>query len=164
MAQIQTLQSAALLAIAIWYRGNKLMSPPGMVHIQNPLAGDFWERLTDMSGESDTDELARKLLGFPDKITGSGKPFSLSGDDQENLRRLVSQIELDAMSGNIFMPSGSTRVHVSTIPKVFHWDFESERGPYMSHRNITSATLRAARQRPAAPRSNSRRRRPATNA
>lgn len=145
MAQIQTLQSAALLALAIWYRGNKLMSPPGMVHIQNPLAGDFWERLQDMSGESDTDELARKLLGFPDKITGSGKPFSLSGDDQENLRRLVSQIELDAMSGNIFMPAPGRQTHISTIPKVFHWDFESERGPYMSHRNITSATLRAAR-------------------
>jgi len=148
MAQIQTLQSAALLAIAIWYRGNKLMTPPGLVHIQNPLAGDFWERLQAMSGEDDTDELARKLLGFRDKVTGSGQPFSLSGDDQENLRRLVSQIELDAMSGNIFMPGPSRSQHQAAIPSVFHWALENERGPYMSHRNITSATLRAARTRP----------------
>lgn len=169
MAQLQSLQSAALLSLAIWYRGNKLMSPPGMVHIQNPLAGSFWDRLKDMSGEDDTDELARKLLGFNHKVTGvvgdvlgvggTPMPFSLSGDDQENLRRLVDQIEEDAMAGNIFMPSPGGTTHISTIPKVFHWNFESERGPYMSHRAITSGMLRTANNRRPAPRRTTRRRR-----
>ncbi len=142
MADLRTMQSSAILALYLWYRGNKLMR--SRTQVASPAVGLFWDRVKAFSGIDDTDQLATHLLGF--KPTGSDQPFSFSGDDEAAIEQMVNQIDADAMSGALMLARGGRNRDIDELPSVFTLQFEGQNGPFVTWRYISTKAVRSARR------------------
>lgn len=143
MSDLRTMQSAALLALMLWYRGNKLMR--SRTQVGSPAVGKFWDRVKAFSGIDDTDQLATHLLGF--KPTGDGMPFSFAGDDEAVIEQMVNQIDSDAMTDTLMLARPGRNRDIDELPSVLVFQLEGGKGPFVTWKYISGKAVRAASSR-----------------
>lgn len=153
MADYRSMQSAALLAILIWHRSNKMMA--SRVNVTAPALGTWKDRALSFSGVTGgADEFVPFILGFnPEDLTQKGTTFS-----NDELLNMGTQLDADAMSGQMLFASpgrgqqtgsGSfmgQAFSTNILPGWFVWNLDGDNGPFCIWRYISKKALNAVRR------------------
>ncbi len=139
------MQSGAFMAILIWHRANKMMR--SRVNVDAPAQGDFITRAQGFAGVENIRGLTTFLLGFDAHV--GGKAFDEFGD--EDIIRLVNQVDRDVVSGKIMMASSgrgnpNMRWGDTALPPWLIWNLDDDKGPFCVWRYISTKFVKAVRK------------------